>query len=121
MVEGEGARFPGATAAAGGRRVGQVPRPQRVTNPENTLFSIKRVMGRRYEEERVQEALKVLPYRVVRADNGDAWVEVRGRRYSPPEISAFILQKMRQTAQDYLGEEGKEAVVTVSSDFTGSQ
>ena len=124
LVNAEGGRITPSVVAfteGGERLVGQVARRQQVTNPENTLFSIKRLMGRRYEEERVQEALKVLPYRVVRADNGDAWVEVRGRRYSPPEISAFILQKMRQTAQDYLGEEVKEAVVTVPAYFNDSQ
>src|SRR5450756_1076370 len=78
-------------------------------------------MGRKYDDPEVQKAMKVLPYKIVRADNGDAWVELRGKRYSPAEISAFILQKMRQTAEDYLGEKVTDAVVTVPAYFNDSQ
>ncbi|HEU5408024.1 MAG TPA: molecular chaperone DnaK, partial [Nitrospira sp.] len=92
-----------------------------ITNPENTIFSVKRLMGRKFKSREVQEAMKRLPYKVVEADNGDAHVELRGKRYSPPEISAMILQKMRQTAEDYLGEKVTEAVVTVPAYFDDSQ
>ena len=84
------------------RLVGQVAKRQAVTNPENTVFSIKRFMGRKFDEV-TSEASRV-PYKVQRADNGDAWVEVRGKKHSPPEISALILQKLKQAADDYLGE-----------------
>ena len=103
------------------RLVGQIAKRQAITNPENTIFSVKRLMGRKFRSREVQEALKRLPYKVIEADNGDAHVELRGKRYSPPEISAMILQKMRQTAEDYLGEKITEAVVTVPSYFDDSQ
>src|SRR5215467_8140818 len=103
------------------RLVGQIAKRQAITNPENTIFSVKRLMGRKYRSKEVQDALKRLPYKVVEADNGDAHVELRGKRYSPPEISAMILQKMRQTAEDYLGEKVTEAVVTVPAYFDDSQ
>jgi molecular chaperone DnaK len=103
------------------RLVGQIAKRQAITNPENTIFSVKRLMGRKFKSREVQEALKRLPYKVVEADNGDAHVELRGKRYSPPEISAMILQKMRQTAEDYLGEKVAEAVVTVPAYFDDSQ
>src|SRR2546425_5472749 len=106
-------------AKEGERLVGQVAKRQAVTNPENTIFSIKRFMGRKHAE--VPQEISRVPYRVVKADNGDAWVEVRGRKYSPPEISAFILQKMKQTAEDYLGEKVTEAVITVPAYFNDSQ
>jgi molecular chaperone DnaK len=93
-----------AFTESGERLTGQVARRQAITNPENTIFAIKRLIGRKYEDAEVQKAMKVLPYKVVKADNGDAWVEVRGKKYSPAEISAFVLQKMKQTADDYLGE-----------------
>src|SRR5262249_22582809 len=86
-----------------------------------TIFAVKRLMGRRYGDPEVDKASKVLPYKIVKADNGDAWVEVRGKRYSPAEISAFILQKMKQTAEDYLGEKVTEAVITVPAYFNDSQ
>ena len=103
------------------RLVGQIAKRQAITNPENTIFSVKRLMGRKFRSKEVQEAMKRLPYKVVEADNGDAHVELRGKRYSPPEVSAMILQKMRQTAEDYLGEKVTEAVVTVPAYFDDSQ
>ncbi len=110
-----------AFAESGERLVGQIARRQAVTNPENTIFAIKRLIGRRYDDAEVQRAMKVLPYKVVRGDNGDAWVEIRGKKYSPAEISAFVLQKMKQTAEDYLGEKVTEAVITVPAYFNDSQ
>ena len=101
------------------RLVGQVAKRQAVTNPENTVFSIKRFMGRRYDE--VAEEIKIVPYKVVRASNGDARVDVRGKQYSPPEISAMILQKMRDAAEQYLGQKISKAVVTVPAYFNDSQ
>jgi len=110
-----------AISESGERLVGQIAKRQAITNPENTIFAVKRLIGRRFDDPLVQKAMKVLPYKVVRADNGDAWVEIRGKRYSPAEISAFILQKMKQTAEDYLGEKVTEAVVTVPAYFNDSQ
>jgi len=103
----------------GERLVGQVAKRQAVTNPENTVFSIKRFMGRKFSE--VTEENKMVPYRVVEASNGDARVDIRAKLYSPPEISAMILQKMRQSAEDYLGEKVSKAVVTVPAYFNDSQ
>jgi molecular chaperone DnaK len=103
----------------GERLVGQVAKRQGVTNPENTIFSIKRFMGRKHGEVS-QEASRV-PYQVVKADNGDAWVEVRGKKYSPPEISAIILQKLKTAAEDYLGGKVTDAVITVPAYFNDSQ
>src|SRR5918911_4102429 len=94
------------------RLVGQVARRQAITNPENTIYSIKRFMGRKYEDPEVQKALKHIPYKVTKAPNGDAWVEVQGKQYSPPEISAMILQKLRADAEAYLGERVVQAVIT---------
>src|SRR5437016_1646702 len=105
----------------GERLVGQIAKRQAITNPENTVYSIKRLIGRKYESKEVREALKRLPYKVVPAPNGDAHVEIRGKRYSPAEISAMILQKMKQTAEDYLGEPVTEAVITVPAYFDDSQ
>ncbi|MCC6140597.1 MAG: molecular chaperone DnaK [Nitrospira sp.] len=105
----------------GERLVGQIAKRQAITNPENTIFSVKRLMGRKFKSREVQEAMKRLPYKVVEADNGDAHVVIRGKSYSPPEVSAMILQKMRQTAEDYLGEKVTEAVVTVPAYFDDSQ
>src|SRR5271165_5132127 len=95
----------------GERLVGQVAKRQAITNPENTIFSIKRFMGRRYEE--VSEEMKMVPYKVVRGDNGDARVEIMGKKYSPPEISALILGKLKEAAESYMGEKVTEAVITV--------
>src|SRR5215216_7230 len=103
----------------GERLVGQVAKRQAVTNPENTVFSIKRFMGRKHSE--VPQEISRVPYKAVKADNGDAWVEVRGKKYSPPEISAMILQKLKQAAEDYLGEPVTDAVVTVPAYFNDAQ
>jgi molecular chaperone DnaK len=105
----------------GERLVGQVAKRQAVTNPQNTIFSIKRLMGRKYNSKEVQDAIKKLPYKIVEAPNGDAHVEVMGKRYSPPEISAIILQKLKQAAEDYLGEPVTDAVITVPAYFDDSQ
>jgi molecular chaperone DnaK len=103
----------------GERLVGQVAKRQAITNPENTIFSIKRFMGRKYPE--VDEEMKMVPYKVIKAKNGDARVIAGGKEYAPPEISAMILQKLKQAAEDYLGEEVKKAVVTVPAYFNDSQ
>lgn len=105
----------------GERLVGQVAKRQAITNPENTIFSIKRLMGRKYDSPEVEIARKKLPYKIVRAPNGDAHVECRGKVYSPPEISAMILQKLKQAAEDYLGEPVTDAVITVPAYFDDSQ
>ncbi len=110
-----------AFTESGERLVGQIAKRQSITNPENTIFSIKRLMGRKYDSTEVKEAMKHLPYKIVAASNGDAHVEVRGKTYSPSEISAMILQKMRQTAEDFLGEKVTDAVVTVPAYFNDSQ
>ena len=101
------------------RLVGQVAKRQAVTNPENTIFSIKRFMGRKFDE--VGHESKRVPYKVLRADNGDAWVEARDRKYSPPEVSAMVLQKLKQAAEDYLGEKITDAVITVPAYFNDTQ
>ena len=101
--------------------VGQSAKRQAVTNPSNTLFAIKRLIGRRFEDDVVQRDIKMVPYAIVKADNGDAWVEAHGKKMAPPEISARVLMKMKKTAEDYLGEEVKEAVVTVPAYFNDSQ
>jgi molecular chaperone DnaK len=103
------------------RLVGQIAKRQAITNPENTIYSVKRLMGRRHSSPEVQNALKRLPYKVVAADNGDAHVEIRGKKYSPPQVSAMILQKMKQTAEDYLGEKVTDAVITVPAYFDDNQ
>ena len=122
IVNQEGSRItPSVVAIAkdGERLVGQVAKRQAVTNPENTVFSIKRFMGRKFDEV-TSEASRV-PYTMVRAQNGDAWVEARDKRYSPPEISAMILQKLKQAAEDYLGEKVTDAVITVPAYFNDAQ
>ncbi len=101
--------------------VGQSGKRQAVTNPTNTLFAIKRLIGRRFEDDVVQRDMNMVPYKIVKADNGDAWAQVNDKAMSPPEISARVLMKMKQTAEDYLGEEVKEAVVTVPAYFNDSQ
>src|SRR5438034_8021615 len=105
IVNQEGSRTTPSVVAIvkdGERLVGQVAKRQAVTNPENTVFSIKRFMGRKYDE--VSSEASRVPYKVVRTQNGDAWVEARGKKYSPPEISAMILQKLKKAAEEYLGE-----------------
>src|SRR3954453_12083727 len=101
--------------------VGQTAKRQAVTNPTNTLFAVKRLIGRRYEDDVVQKDVGMVPYQGVKADNGDAWVEVGGKKMAPPEISARVLTKMKQTAEDYLGEKVTEAVITVPAYFNDSQ
>ena len=101
--------------------VGQSAKRQSVTNPDNTLYAVKRLIGRRYDEETVQKDIKLVPYKIAKADNGDAWVEVKGKKMAPPEVSARVLMKMKKTAEDYLGEEVKEAVITVPAYFNDSQ
>jgi len=105
----------------GERMVGQVAKRQAITNPENTIFSIKRLMGRKFNDPEVQKARKILPYKIIEKPNGDAWVVMGGREYSPPEISAMILQKLKADAEAYLGEPVVEAVITVPAYFNDSQ
>jgi len=122
IVNAEGSRLTPSVVAftkSGERLVGQVAKRQAVTNPENTVFSIKRFMGRKFDE--VSEEMKMVPYKVTKAPNGDARVEVTGKLYSPPEISAMILQKLKQAAEDYLGEKVDRAVITVPAYFNDSQ
>ena len=101
--------------------VGASAKRQAVTNPKNTLFAVKRLIGRRFNEEMVQKDIKMVPYKIIKADNNDAWVEVRGQKIAPPEISAQVLIKMKKTAEDYLGEPVTEAVITVPAYFNDSQ
>ena len=118
----EGGRTtPSVVAFAKGneRLVGQVAKRQAITNPENTVFSIKRFMGRRFDE--VSEEMKMVPYKVLKADNGDARVDIKGHQFSPPEISAMVLQKLKQAAEDYIGDKIEKAVITVPAYFNDSQ
>jgi len=101
--------------------VGASAKRQGITNPKNTLFAVKRLIGRRFDEPMVQKDISLVPYTIIKADNGDAWVEVRGKKMAPPEISAQVLRKMKKTAEDYLGEEVTEAVITVPAYFNDSQ
>ncbi len=101
--------------------VGQSAKRQAVTNPQNTLYAIKRLIGRKFNEDAVKKDQDIVPYSIVKADNGDAWVEARGKKMAPPEVSAKILQKMKKTAEDYLGSEVKEAVITVPAYFNDDQ
>ena len=101
--------------------VGQPAKRQSVTNPKNTLFAIKRLIGRRFEDEEVQRDIKIMPFGIVKADNGDAWVTARDKNIAPPQVSAEVLAKMKKTAEDYLGEKVTEAVITVPAYFNDSQ
>ncbi|HKM27199.1 MAG TPA: Hsp70 family protein, partial [Thiopseudomonas sp.] len=101
--------------------VGQAAKRQAVTNPHNTLYAVKRLIGRRFDEDVVQKDIQMVPYKIAKADNGDAWVEVKGEKMAPPQISAEVLKKMKKTAEDYLGEPVTEAVVTVPAYFNDSQ
>src|SRR5919201_354466 len=106
---------------SGERLVGQIAKRQAITNPENTLFAVKRLIGRRFDSPEAKKAIQVSPFKVINAVNGDAWVEVRGKATAPQEISAMVLTKMKQTAEDYLGEAVSEAVITVPAYFNDSQ
>ena len=120
----EGSRTTPSMAALtpeGERLVGQAAKRQAVTNPENTVFAIKRLIGRKFTDPEVKKDMGMVPYKIVEGTNGDAWVEIRGKKYSPAEVSAWILQKMKQTAEEYLGQEVKEAVITVPAYFNDSQ
>ncbi len=122
LVNQEGSRITPSIVAftkEGERLVGQVAKRQAVTNPENTVFSIKRFMGRKFSE--VPGDQQRVPYRIIAADNGDVWVEARGKKYSPPEVSAMVLQKLKQAAEDYLGETVTDAVITVPAYFNDAQ
>src|SRR5512134_2436226 len=101
--------------------VGASAKRQAVTNPKNTLYAVKRLIGRRFEEKEVQKDINLMPYKIVKAPNGDAWVEVRGKQIAPPQVSAEVLRKMKKTAEDYLGETVTEAVITVPAYFNDSQ
>src|SRR5204862_6704260 len=122
IVNQEGSRLTPSIVALtkdGERLVGQVAKRQAVTNPENTIYSIKRFMGRKYDE--VKSETSRVSYKVVAASNGDARVEARARKYSPPEMSAMVLQKLKQAAEDYLGEKISDVVITVPADFNDAQ
>ncbi|HUU80826.1 MAG TPA: molecular chaperone DnaK [Acidobacteriota bacterium] len=124
IANAEGSRTTPSMVAftdSGERLVGQTAKRQAVTNPENTVFAVKRLIGRKYGSSEIQKDIKVLPYKIVQAANGDAHLSIRGKDYSPAEISAMILQKMKQTAEDYLGEKVTEAVITVPAYFNDSQ
>lgn len=124
IANAEGSRTTPSIVAfteSGERLVGQAAKRQAITNPLNTIFAVKRLIGRKYNDPEVQRDIKILPYKIVQAPNGDAHVSVRGKTYSPAEISAMILQKMKQTAEDYLGEKVTEAVITVPAYFNDSQ
>ena len=110
-----------AYTQAGETLVGQPAKRQAVTNPQNTLFAIKRLIGRRFQDEEVQRDVSIMPFKIIAADNGDAWVEVKGQKMAPPQISAEVLKKMKKTAEDYLGEPVTEAVITVPAYFNDAQ
>ena len=124
LTNAEGSRTTPSVVAfseSGERLLGQIARRQAITNPQNTVFAVKRLIGRMFRDPMVQKAKSLLPYKIAESEKGDAWVESRGKSYSPPEISAFILQKMKQTAEDYLGEPVTEAVITTPAYFSDSQ
>ena len=120
----EGARTTPSMVAfteGGERLVGQAAKRQAVTNPTNTLYAVKRLIGRKFTEKEVQKDIDLMPYKIVAADNGDAWIEVRGNKLSAQQVSADILRKMKKTAEDYLGEPVTEAVITVPAYFNDAQ
>src|SRR5690348_1346000 len=120
----EGARTTPSMVAfteSGERQVGQSAKRQAVTNPENNLFAIKRLIGRRFDDPMTQKDINLVPYKIISGDNSDAWVQSHGKKYSPSQISAFILQKMKETAENYLGEKVTQAVITVPAYFNDSQ
>ena len=124
LENSEGARTTPSIVAFtvdGERLVGQTAKRQAVTNPENTIFAVKRLIGRSYDDPITQKDAKIVPYKIARADNGDAWVEARGEKYSPSQISAFTLGKMKETAENYLGEKVTDAVITVPAYFNDAQ
>src|SRR5487761_2026303 len=110
-----------AFTESGERLVGQAAKRQAVTNPENTFFAIKRLIGRRFTDPMVKKDVDLVPYKIIPGDNGDAWVESRGKKYAPSQISAFTLQKMKETAESYLGETVTQAVITVPAYFNDAQ
>ena len=110
-----------AFTESGERLVGQPAKRQGVTNPENTFWGIKRLIGRRMSDPMVKKEMDLVPFKIIQGDNGDAWVQSRGKKYAPSQISAFILQKMKETAEAYLGEPVTEAVITVPAYFNDSQ
>jgi molecular chaperone DnaK len=124
ITNAEGARTTPSVVAfteGGERLVGQIAKRQAITNPLNTVFAVKRLIGRKFEDAEVQRDVKIMPYKIVRAENGDAAIEIKGRTYSPAEISAMVLTKMKQTAEEYLGEKVTDAVVTVPAYFNDAQ
>src|SRR6202522_1269863 len=120
----EGARTTPSIVAftdSGERLVGQSAKRQTVTNPTNTVYAVKRLIGRRFDDPIVAKDIALVPYKIVRGDNGDAWVEARSEKYSPSQISAFVLGKMKETAEAYLGEKVSQAVIIVPAYFNDSQ
>ncbi len=101
--------------------VGQPAKRQAVTNPENTIFAVKRLIGRNFEDPTVKKDIETAPYKIIKADNNDAWIEAKGNKYSPSQISAFVLQKMKETAEKYLGQAVSKAVITVPAYFNDAQ
>jgi len=124
LENAEGTRTTPSIVAFGENKeklVGQPAKRQAVTNPENTIFAVKRLMGRNFDDPNVKKDIQTAPFKIIKADNNDAWIESRGEKYSPSQISAFILQKMKETAEKYLGQEVKQAVITVPAYFNDSQ
>ena len=124
LTNAEGSRTTPSIVAfteSGERLLGQVAKRQAITNPENTVYAVKRLIGRKYDSAEVKRDIKICPYKIVKAKNGDAHIQIRGKEYSPAEISAMVLQKMKQTAEDYLGEKVTDAVITVPAYFNDSQ